>query len=26
VKTSVGGTETKKANGQFLPITVGLRF
>ena len=26
VKTTVGGTETKKANGQFFPITVGLRF
>jgi len=26
VKTSVSGTDTKKANGQFLPITVGLRF
>ena len=26
VKTSVAGTDTKKANGQFLPITVGLRF
>jgi len=26
VKTSVSGTDTKKANPQFLPITVGLRF
>jgi len=26
VQTSVTGTDTKKANGQFLPITVGLRF
>ena len=26
VKTSVSGTDTKKANGQFLPITVGVRF
>jgi opacity protein-like surface antigen len=26
VNTNVAGTETKKANGQFLPITVGLRF
>ena len=26
VRTSISGTETKKANGQFLPITVGLRF
>jgi opacity protein-like surface antigen len=26
VKTSVSGTDTKKANGQFLPFTIGLRF
>lgn len=26
VKTSISGTDTKKANGQFLPITIGLRF
>jgi len=26
VKTSVAGADTRNANGQFLPITIGLRF